>query len=89
MVLGSLWYIGCGWTFDDLEEATAVSEETHRAFFHAFIDFGNSVLFNRYVKTPSSEEEIRNHMFEMEQAGFHGCIGSTDATHIMLEKCSA
>jgi hypothetical protein len=87
--VGSLQCIGRGWTFDDLEEATAVSEETHRAFFHAFIDFGNSVLFNRYVKTPSSEEEIRNHMFKMEQAGFHRCIGSTDATHIMLEKCSA
>lgn len=90
MILGSLRYIGRGWTFDDLEEVTAVSEETHRSFFHVFIDYGNSVLFDRHVKTPTNEEEIiRHHMYEMEQAGFHGCIGSTDATHVMLEKCSA
>ena len=36
MILGSLRYLGRGWTFDDLEEATAVGEESHRRFFHQF-----------------------------------------------------
>jgi hypothetical protein len=34
LVLGSLRYLGRGWTFDDLEESTGISEESHRRFFH-------------------------------------------------------
>jgi hypothetical protein len=34
LVLGSLRYLGRGWTFDDIEESTAVSKEVHRVFFH-------------------------------------------------------
>ena len=37
LVLGSLRYLGRGWTFDDLEEATGISEESHRVFFRRFI----------------------------------------------------
>ena len=37
LVLGSLHYIGRGWTFDDIKEVTAASEETHQLFFHIFI----------------------------------------------------
>ena len=29
LVLGSLRYLGRGWTFDDIEEATAISKEVH------------------------------------------------------------
>ena len=28
-------------------------------------------------------------MLEMEKAGLPGCLGSTDATHVVVEKCSA
>jgi hypothetical protein len=38
LVLGGLRYLGRGWTFDDIEEATAVSKEVHRCFFHEFIE---------------------------------------------------
>jgi hypothetical protein len=34
MILHFLQYLGCGWTFDDLEEVTLINEETHRQFFH-------------------------------------------------------
>jgi hypothetical protein len=34
LVLGALRYLGRGWTFDDLEESAAVSQEVHRVFFH-------------------------------------------------------
>jgi hypothetical protein len=40
MILTSLWYLGRGWTFDDCEEATAVSEDVCCVFFHEFICFG-------------------------------------------------
>ena len=33
LLLGSLRYLGCGWTFHDIEENTAISEEVHRLFF--------------------------------------------------------
>jgi hypothetical protein len=38
MLLGTLRYLGREWTFDDLEEAMLIDEETHRQFFHHFID---------------------------------------------------
>lgn len=31
--------------------------------------------------------ECATHMNEFTKAGFNGCIGSTDATHIIIEKC--
>lgn len=34
LILGSLRYLGRGFTFDDCEENTAISEEVHRVFFH-------------------------------------------------------
>jgi len=33
LLLGTLRYLGCGWTFDDLEEQTAISREVNRHFF--------------------------------------------------------
>ena len=32
LLLGTLRYLGRGWTFDDIEEATAISLEVHRVF---------------------------------------------------------
>jgi hypothetical protein len=49
LVLGSLRYLGRGWTFDDIEESTAVSREVHRVFFHQFIEFGSTVYVYVYV----------------------------------------
>ena len=88
MVLGSLRYLGRGWTFDDMEEATAVSEETHRCFFHQFIKFGSTALFEKYVITPNTSEEITTHMTEFTMAGLPGACSSSDATSIVHEMCS-
>lgn len=38
LILGALRYLGRGWSFDDLEEATGISQEVHRRFFHLFIE---------------------------------------------------
>jgi NTP pyrophosphatase (non-canonical NTP hydrolase) len=54
LLLGALRYLGRGLTFDDLEEYTAIHEETHRQFFHVFIEFGSTVLFEEFVKMPST-----------------------------------
>jgi hypothetical protein len=42
LLLGTLRYLGRGWTFDDLEESTFITREVHRVFFHKFIEFGVS-----------------------------------------------
>ena len=86
MALGALRILGRGWTCDDLEEATGISEETHRQFFHIFIKFGREDLFERFVVQPINMEQAEQHMEEYRQAGFHGAIGSTDATHVISER---
>ena len=88
MLLGALRYIGRGWTFDDIEEATAIHEETHRQFFHVFIEWGSSVLFDEWVVPPETNEDLVEHTAEFSMAGFNGCIGSVDATHVSMERCS-
>ncbi len=35
--LGSLWHLGRGWTFDDIEEAAKVSRDVHRLLYHRFV----------------------------------------------------
>ena len=87
LVLGALRYLGRGWTFDDIVESTCISAETHRRFFIAFLQFGSTVLYNKYVVTPRNSEEAASHMVEYEKAGFPGCVGSCDCTHIATEKC--
>jgi hypothetical protein len=71
LLLGVLRYIGRGWTFDDLEENTSISEETHRQFFHCFIDWGSSTLYDLYVSFPTEPDEVAYHSKEMDAAGFH------------------
>ena len=87
LILGSLRYLGRGWTFDDLEEATAISREVHRCFFHQFVEFGSTVLYDRYVVFPTNYEEAKRHMIEFKLAGLNGNVGSTDGTHVTSEKC--
>jgi hypothetical protein len=45
LVIGALWYLGQGLTFDDLEECTGISKEGHRCFLHEFLKFGSTKLF--------------------------------------------
>ena len=88
VLLGSLHYIGRGWTtFDDIEEVTAASEETHRVFFHMFIWWGASCLFDKYIKTLSNVNNLDGQFHEMAAAGFPGACGSMDATNVGKEKC--
>ena len=88
MILGALRYLGRGWTFDDIEEATEINEETHRQFFQIYIAFVSTELYGRFMIVPTSGEEAATHLKEMETVGFHVCVGSTDATHVGMERCS-
>jgi DDE superfamily endonuclease len=89
LLLDSLRYLGRGWTFDDIEDGTKVSREVHRCFFHSFTTFGATILYPRFVKMPQTIDDLRNCESEYSVAGFPGCVGSTDATHIPLDKVTA
>jgi hypothetical protein len=88
LVLGSLRYLGRGWTFDDLEECTYIARDVHRVFSHKFVEFAAVFLYPRKVTLPSTLEELKECELEYRKAGFHGCIGSTDATHINIDNLS-
>jgi len=74
LVLGALRYLGRGWTFDDIEESTAIDHDVHRVFLHCFIEFGSTVLFERYVVAPVRIDDARSNMQEYAAAGFPGVL---------------
>ena len=71
---------------ENLSENACIGQESMRRFLHTFLKFGSTVLYQRYVLTPSCAEEAFEHMAEYTDAGFPGAVGSTDATHIILER---
>ena len=87
LILGALRYLGRGWTFDDIFDATNVSEAVHRKFFKDFTIACRTYLYPKWVKRPETQEEIEDGMSEFKEAGFDGCIGSADVTHVVLERC--
>ena len=89
LILGSLRYLGRGWTFDDISESTGVSEESHRLFFTTFVKACRANLYPKWIKRPKTDEEISDCRAEFTEAGFDGCIGSADVTHVIIEKCQA
>ena len=88
LLLGVLCYLGRGWTFDNLEESTAILVHDHRNFIYIFLQYGRDVLYPKYVKYPTTSENIKMHPKEYEIVGFHGTVGSIDAYHIIMEKRS-
>ena len=48
--------------------------------------FGSTELYEKFVITPNRAEEAAYHTEEYRQAGLPGCVGSMDATHILLER---
>ena len=88
LVLSTLRYFGRGWTFDDFQEVTAINHETARQFLRKFVEFGSSTLYNTYVINPTSSMDMQDYELEFLMAGFPGCIGSTDVSHIIMELCS-
>ena len=81
LVLGALRYLGRGLTFDDLEEYTAIHEETHRVFFHVFIKWGGKVLHPLLVRFPTTADEYARHVPEFATGGLAGAGYSTGHRH--------
>ena len=80
-----LRYLGRSVTIDDLHEESCVGRETIRVFIHTFLVFGSTVLYDKHVSTPFTSDDLSECEREYKKAGLPGCIGSTDATHIVIE----
>jgi hypothetical protein len=87
LLLGLLRYLGRGWTFDDIEEQTAILCDVHCAFFHNFIDFGSTTHYLMHVLTLVNLAEAKSNISEYAEVGFPGCVGSSDCMHITTERC--
>ena len=83
----ALRYLGTGWRLSDLCEAVVINHETIRLFISKFIEFGSLTLYNRFVVKPRDLNELNDCNNEFSLAGLPGCIGSTDATHVIMEQC--
>ena len=88
LLLSALRYLGRGLTFDDLEEYTAISEETHQQFLHKFIEYGSSVLFKEFVRMPTTAAEYKKSQRQYDIGGLTGAGFSTDTTNVVMWRCS-
>jgi hypothetical protein len=87
LVLESLCYLGRGRTFVDCEESTAIDKDVHGCFLNVFIRFGSTVPYQKWVLTPVNLPKAKLNMNEYTQAGFPGCIGSSNCTYIVTKHC--
>ncbi len=86
LLLTTLRYLGRAWTLDDLSENTGMGSEVVRNFLHTFLEYGSTVLYDKYVHSPANSRQAHGHMAEYVLAGLPGAVGSTDATHVPLER---
>ena len=87
LLLGALRYIGRAWTLDDISEANGISIDTNRVFLMSFIQYGSTVLYQKWVINHYRFDTVHEQESIYRKAGFNGCIGSSDATHIAMLKC--
>ena len=88
-LLGVFRVLGRGVCFDDIEELTHVSAETHRKFFRDFVTIFSLELYDIWIHGPRSDDEVFSFMAENIAAGYPGLLGSTDCVHIAWDKAPA
>lgn len=88
LVLACFRLLGRGVHFDDLEEATNLSRETHRKYFLRFIRVYKQVVFPAVVHPPAGDD-LAEELRQSELAGVPGKLCSTDCTHIEWHGCAA
>jgi hypothetical protein len=71
LILGVLRILSRDLKFDDVSEYTGISIETHRQFFHVFMVYGSTTLYNRYIKIPVTKEELMPHLQHYARKGLH------------------
>lgn len=88
LILGCLRILGRGVVFDDIAEAIATSEAVIQAFFHVFVQHFSTEQFDRFVKWPTTQEDLEQCEREYAMGGLNGCIGSADVCHVSWDRCN-
>ena len=86
--MGALRYLGRGHMFENIEESTAISREVNRSYFHVFLIHGSIVLYRCHVTDAAHLSDPFKFEKLFAAAGFNGCMGSTDATHVGMLCCA-
>lgn len=81
-------YLRKGWTMNYLSEDIIINNDTQIFSMDKYIEYGSIVLHKKYILSPTILEELNDCANEFKNSVFPGCIGSTDTTHIVMEKCS-
>jgi len=79
----SLRHLATGSSFDSMEDAFRVSVQVLRRFFwDKFIPWMIANKYSEVVRAPRTFDELARVVGEFEAAGFPGCAGSVDGTHV-------
>ena len=82
LLLGSLRILGRDSMMDCMAAEIKVSFATFHSFFHKFIKYGATFLFEQHINHPTVKESFYENMIGYAHMGLHGAVGSMDATHI-------
>jgi len=86
-VLTALRMLGRDAFADDIAEIMDIGEETARQFFLAFVRGVSKHMYDDYVYPPTGEE-LDKVVDGYRRAGFPGCVGSMDCTHILWDRAA-
>ena len=84
--MGVLRVLGRGWCFDDVAEASGMSEAVAQKMFHRFCKRFTKLKYATYIYRPEGEE-LKRVLNTYALLGLPGCVGSTDCTHIKWDRC--
>lgn len=83
MLACALAYGGGGVLTSYMSDLTNVSEESIRSFIvNEFAQVGIKHMVPKWVRMPTSNQELEKLRVPFDLAGLHGIVGSTDATHV-------
>jgi hypothetical protein len=88
LVLGAFRMVTRNSTFDDLAEATNISEDVHRRFSKVFFQWYAKEVFPKVCFLPAVED-LKTSSREYELAGIPATATSVDVVHTRLWCCSA
>jgi len=87
-ILCALMVLTKGLSFHTVSEfSQGDHEETHRTFFHLFIEIMVLRLFEDEVHLPKTENELNKVLKVYSQLGYPGCCFSMDCVHIKWKNC--
>ena len=88
-ILTTLRILGRGMTVQDDLDHSGMSTDAVRKTFKRIVRLISSMLFDKYVHLPQSDEELQRTMAMYDNIGLTGALGSMDATHVPWDRCPA